>query len=162
MSLTAILVLIILGVLLILVEFLILPGTNIAGIIGLLLMISGIYFGYKDLGTPIAHFILGGSFLFMIGAITWALRSDTWKKVSLNTSIDSKVENIDENTINKGDIGETVTRLAPMGKVRVNNLVVEAKSNHLFLDPHTLVEVIRVVGNQIEVKPADNLEQEKE
>jgi len=159
MSLTAILVLIILGVLLILVEFLILPGTNFAGIIGLLLMIGGIYFGYKDIGTPIAHFILGGSFLFMIGAITLALRSDTWKKISLNTSIEGKVLNIEDNTINPGDMGETVTRLAPMGKVRVNNLVVEAKSSHHFLDPHTPIEVIRVSGNQIEVKPIEKVKE---
>lgn len=156
MSLTAILVLIFLGVLLILIEFLVLPGTNVAGIIGLLLIISGIYFGYKDLGTPTAHYILGGAFLFMTGAITWALRSDTWKKVSLNTSIDGQVKNIEDNTINIGDIGETVTRLAPMGKVRVNELVVEAKSNHKFLDPHTAVEVTRLSGNQIEVKPIED------
>lgn len=153
MTLTAILILIFLGVLLILIEFLILPGTNIAGIIGLLLIIGGIYFGYKDIGAPIAHYILFGSFLFMISSITLALRSSTWKKASLTTSIDSKVTTIIADSVKIGDIGETVTRLAPVGKVRVNNQVIEAKSNHLFLDPNTEVIVTKIEGNQIEVKP---------
>jgi membrane-bound ClpP family serine protease len=157
MTLTAILVLIVLGVLLILVEFLILPGTNVAGVIGLLLMIGGIYFSYRDIGAPTSHIVLGGSLLFMIGAIALALRSGTWQKVSLNTSIDGKVVNIVENTIKIGDSGETVTRLAPMGKVRVSDLVVEAKSSHHFLDPHTKVVVVGVSGNQIEVMPIDEV-----
>ncbi len=155
MTLTAILVLIFIGIILILVEFLVLPGTNIAGIIGLLLIIGGIYFSYKDLNTIVAHFILGGTFLFMIAAITFAIRSNTWQKLSLNTSIDSKVENIKKDTVAVGDKGITITRLAPIGKAMVNEIAFEAKSNHKFLDPNTPIEVINIMGNQIIVKPAD-------
>lgn len=156
MTLTAIIILIFLGVILILIEFLILPGTNIAGIIGLLLIIGGIYFGYKDIGTPIAHFILLGSLIFMVGSIIVALRSNTWKNAALNTSIDSKIINIKEDSIQVGDIGITVTRLAPIGKAKVNDQVVEAKSSHQFLDPHTPIIVTKLQGNLIEVKPKES------
>lgn len=159
MTLSAILLIIILGVILILIEFLILPGTNIAGIIGLLFIIGGIYFAYKDIGVPIAHYVLFGSLLFMITSIFFALRSNTWKNMSLKTSIDSKVENIKKDTIKIGDEGVTVTRLAPIGKARIGDQVIEAKSNHLFLDAGTLVVILKINGNQIEVKPIESKEQ---
>lgn len=155
MTLTAILILIFLGVILILIEFLVLPGTNIAGVIGLLLIIGSIFFSYRDIGTPTAHFILGGAFLFLVASITFAIRSNTWKKMSLKTSIDGKVENIEKDTVAIGDKGITISRLAPIGKAMVNNIVFEAKSNHKFLDQNTPIEVINIVGNQIIIKPLE-------
>ena len=93
MTITAVLILIAIGLVLILSELLVLPGTNVAGILGILLMVAGIYFGYKDIGTPVAHFILGGSFVFMIGAVVLVLRSNTWENISLSAAINSKVNN---------------------------------------------------------------------
>ncbi len=72
MSLTAVIILIIVGLLLVLVEFFILPGTNVAGIIGIILIIGAVYFSYRDLGTPLAHYILAGSILLMVGSVAGA------------------------------------------------------------------------------------------
>ena len=52
MTVTAILVLIALGVLLFLVEFLVVPGVTVAGIAGTLLVMGGVYLGYYFHGTP--------------------------------------------------------------------------------------------------------------
>ena len=72
----------------------------------------------------------------------------------LKTNIDSKVEvGLEEQKIKPGDKGETVTRLAPIGMVRVNDLVIEGKSIGGFLDPKTKVEVTKVLGTQVIVKP---------
>ncbi len=156
MSLTAVILLILIGLALILVEFLVLPGTNIAGIVGILLLIGGIYFSYKDIGVPTAHFVLGATLLLMVGSIVLALRSKTWNKLSLNESIDGKVENILAGSVKPGDRGETLTRLAPMGSVLVNEQSFEARAGHHFLDPHTPVEVVKIEGNVLEVKPIEN------
>ena len=48
MSLTAIIILIVVGLLLVLIEFFVLPGTNVAGIIGILLVVGAIFFSYRD------------------------------------------------------------------------------------------------------------------
>lgn len=152
MGLSPILILILIGVILILIEFLILPGTNIAGVIGIIFIISAIVLGYKYLGTPTAHYILLASFLFMTAAIFFALRSNTWKKISLNTSIDSKIENIEKDSIKIGDKGITVTRLAPIGKVQINDKFVEAKSQQRFLDPNVPIVVKEVLRNKIIVE----------
>ena len=87
MSLTAIIILISIGLVLIVFEFLVLPGTNISGIVGIILIIGGIYYGYKDLGTPLAHFVLVGTLVLMVGTTIIILRSDTWQKMSLKTTV---------------------------------------------------------------------------
>lgn len=155
MSLTAIIILIVIGVLLMLVEFLVLPGTNVAGIIGIVLIIGGIFYAYKDVGLPQANFVLFGTLILVVGSIVLALRSDTWKKMSLNNSIGSKVETIAPDSVKPGDQGRTLTRMAPVGKALVNDIEMEARSRHEFLDPNTLIEVLEVIGNQIIVKPIE-------
>lgn len=155
MSLTAVIVLIAIGFLLIFIEFLVLPGTNIAGVLGIVMIIGGIIFAYRDVGAPMAHYVLVGALLFMILAIVFMLRSNTWHKMSLNTAIDSKVENTDTQFVKKGDQGIAVTRLAPIGKVMVNDHTFEGKSGHKFIDPNTPIEVVKVDGNQLIVKPIE-------
>ena len=53
--------------------------------------------------------------------------------MQLHTQIDSTVEGVDE-SIQEGDIGMTQGRLAPMGKVRVGNSVVEAESRSGYIE----------------------------
>ena len=155
MSLTAVIILIIVGLLLVLVEFFILPGTNVAGIIGIILIIGAVYFSYRDLGTPLAHYILAGSVLLMVGSVVGALRSSTWSKLSLTSTIDGKMVNVEPDQVMPGDKGVTLTRLNPMGKIMVNNLVFEGKSGHYFIDQNKPIEVVKVSGNQIVVKPIE-------
>ncbi len=153
MSLTAIIIILFLGLLLIIFEFLVLPGTNISGIIGIVLIIGGIYYGYKSLGVPAGHYILIAVLVVMIGTMVLILRSNTWQKMSLKTVINSKVENIEIKNINPGDKGKALTRLAPIGTVMVNDKTFEGKSRHKFIDQNTPIEVIKIEGNQLIVKP---------
>ncbi|MDA3892554.1 MAG: NfeD family protein [Salinivirgaceae bacterium] len=155
MSLTAIIFLLVLGLVLILFEFLVLPGANIPGIIGILLILSGIYFGYKSLDLPAGHIILVSSFVVIFITIVLILRSNTWKKMALNTSIDGKIENTETKNIAPGDKGKSLTRLAPIGIVMVNNLTFEGKSGHKFIDANTPIEVIKIERNQLIVKPIE-------
>ncbi len=152
MSLTPIIAIIVLGVILILIEFLIIPGTNIAGIIGLAFIIGGVVLGYRNLDTFTANILLGATFIFMTASIFFALRSKTWRKLSLNTSIDSKIETIEKDTIKVGDEGLTVTKLSPIGKVRINDKFFEAKSKQRFVEVNKPVVVSEIIGNQIIVE----------
>ncbi len=155
MSLTAIIILLILGLVLILFEFLVLPGSNIAGIIGIVLLLAGIFLSYKNLGTPKAHYVLVVTFVVLIVTLVLALRSKTWQKISLNSTIDGKVENTETQFIKPGDTGKSLTRLAPIGKVEVNDRTFEGKSGHKFIDPNTPVMVVKIEGNQLIVKPIE-------
>ncbi|HYW95970.1 MAG TPA: NfeD family protein [Bacteroidales bacterium] len=151
---TGVILLILLGILLFLIEFLIIPGITIAGIGGLILTGAGIYLAYENFGPRTGLYVLIGTLFASLIILGFSLRAKTWKKAMLNTNIDGKVsENPAEGTINPGDKGITVTRLAPMGRVKVNGIILEGKSVAGYLTPKTDIEVIKLVGSQVIVKP---------
>ena len=153
MSLTAIIILIILGILLFYVEFLIVPGVTIAGIAGAILVIVGVFYGYKEYGVPTGHYILGATAIFSIFSIVIMLRTKTWEKIALNTKIEGKSSTGLEAELNIGDQGETVTRLNPYGKVQIKDKFYEAKSSSSFIDPKIKVEIKKIDGSHLIVKP---------
>lgn len=149
--------LILIGILLIVIEFLIAPGITVAGIGGLLLMAWGIYMSYDVFGTPAGHYVLIATVIVTIVVLYYSLRAKTWKKLMLNTKIDSDVstENYQEK-IKPGDTGKAITRLNPIGKVMVNDIILEGKSIIGFIDENSEIEVVKVFKNNIEVKLKEN------
>jgi membrane-bound ClpP family serine protease len=155
MSLGLIIFLILLGLLLFIIEFMLIPGITIAGIGGALCMIAGIILSFTNFGTGTGLAVLGGTALLLVVATVLMLRSGTWKKFMLKTTIDGKVDNIgkEEGKVKPGDRGVTVTRLVPGGKVLVNGEYFEAKSIDILIDPRQEIEVIRIEDNKVIVKP---------
>jgi membrane-bound ClpP family serine protease len=151
---TIVIILILLGILLFVIEFLLVPGVTIAGIGGLVLTVFGVYKAFNDFGTTTGVWVLMGTLLLSVFVIAMSLRARTWNRLMLKTEIDGTVDTAPTaDQIKAGDRGKTVTRLAPMGKVVVNGIVREAKSNEGFLDEHTDIEVVAVEGTRISVKP---------
>lgn len=154
MSILGIILLILLGVILFLVEFFIIPGVTIAGIGGALVMGVAVFMAYRTHGPTAGNYTLFSTLLISIVSLVFALRSKTWRRLMLKTNIDGKVEvGLEDHAIKPGDAGETITRLAPIGLVRVNDKTIEGKSIGGFLYPNTKIEVVKVLGTQIIVKP---------
>ena len=154
MSILAIILLIVLGILLFVVEFLLIPGVTIAGIGGAVLMGVAVYMSYKTHGNTVGNSTLIATLILTIGGFAYALRAKTWNRLALKKDIDGKVEvGLENDTVKVGDRGESITRMAPIGKVLINGLVVEGKSQRGFLDQHTPVEVIKVLNTQVIIKP---------
>ena len=93
MSWLLIIVLIVIGLILLLVEMLLMPGTAIAGILGLVAIGFSVYETYSFYGAKAGTLLLLGTLIISVIAIVLALRSKTWNKVMLKASIDSKVIN---------------------------------------------------------------------
>lgn len=146
-----VLMLVLIGGVLVILEFLVFPGVNVAGVLGFICIIAGVYFGYSYYGSTAGHFILLGTTLFGIGLTWYALRSKTWKKLSLDTKIEGSVEGVDD-SVRAGDCGIAQGRLAPMGNVRIGEVVVEAESLSGYIDANQPVEVVKVMKNKIIVK----------
>lgn len=154
MSILAIILLIVLGILLFVIEFLLIPGVTIAGIGGAVVMGVAVYMSYKTHGNTVGNYTLIATLILTIGGFTYALRAKTWNRLMLKKNIDGKVEvGLENETIKVGDRGESITRMAPVGKVLINGLVVEGKSQRGFLDQHKPVEVIKVLNTQVIIKP---------
>ena len=149
MTLTAIIVLVLIGIILILIEFLLIPGINVAGIAGIALLITAIVLSYKNFGTQIGHFILLGTILIISISMYYALKAKTWRRLSLDTVIDSKIENVKEGELKVGETGMTISRLAPMGKVLINDKYYEAQSKSGYIDQNVEIEIVRINQNVI-------------
>lgn len=150
---TLIILLILTGILLIILEILVIPGITVAGLSGLGLMVGGVYISYNKFGSITGNWVLFSTLLMTVLLVLWALRSKTWKRLSLNTEISNNVETFAEDAIKVGDKGSTITRLNPMGKVRVNDIEVEARCPDNFVDPQVEIEVTKVTKTYIFVKP---------
>ena len=153
MSITAIILLILLGLFLFIVEFLLVPGVTIAGIGGAILMAFAVYYAYTTHGNTVGNYTLVATLVFTVGGGAYVLRAKTWKRLMLDKGIDSKVEvGLENEAIKVGDRGKSITRMAPIGRVLINGIIVEGKSHRGFLDQHTPVEVIKVLNTQVIIK----------
>ena len=136
---------------LLLAEFFLLPGLTIAGIAGTLFAIGGVVYAYT-VGATTGNFTLGASFVIFGGTFIWLLRSNSFHRVALKTNIESTVESPRNMELEIGDEGISISRLAPIGKARFNNITTEAKSINEFIDENTPVVIVRIEGYNVIVE----------
>jgi membrane-bound ClpP family serine protease len=144
--------LIIAGLLLLLLEVLVIPGVGVVGFFGFGLIVYSIWVSFANHGTTAGFFTTVATFLASALVIWLALRSKTWRRISLNTDITAKVNVNDPNDLAPGDTGVSVGRIAPMGKAMVNGKYFEVKSGGAFIDQGKELLVTRIDGNQVYVK----------
>jgi len=153
MSLAVIVLIILLGLFLLILEFFVFPGVTFAGIGGFLFTAGGIYFVYVKYGVTYGNLALVATLAVAIVILVMSFRSNTWNRLMLNSNIEGKVETVEENNIKVGDEGLSVTRLNPIGKVKVNNEMVEGRCPGHFVSENTPVIVQKVFKTYIIVKP---------
>ncbi|MCQ2171106.1 MAG: NfeD family protein [Bacteroidales bacterium] len=147
-----ILSLILLGVILMLIELLLIPGVGVAGILSLASMGAACWYAFSFCSTVAGIVTTCISVALLIAMLIIVLREKTWKKFELGTEIKSKV-NAESESLKVGDRGRTVTRLAPMGTALFADLSVEVKSSdNSMVSPGTTVEVVRIEDNKVIVK----------
>ncbi len=152
MTILAILLLILLGLVLLILEFAVIPGVTIAGIGGVAMLIASVYLAFSRFGV-----LAGILTLLLILILTpllfyYFFKTRAGRKMVLETNINSTVETFDASRIHPGDTGISVGRLAPSGKARVNGELAEAQSTGSFIDPNQPVRVLKVYPNKIIVE----------
>lgn len=146
-----IIALVLVGLVLILAEILLIPGVGVAGILGLLSLGGSCYYSFYEFGNLTGGIVTGVNALLLVITLIYVLRAKTWKRMSLETNIDSKAVDDDSSYIAVGDKGQTVTRLAPMGMVRFGERTVEVKALEGILEAGTDVEVVMIEDRRIYV-----------
>ncbi len=144
--------LIIIGLLLLFAEILLIPGVGVAGILGLLSLGGSCFYAFHQMGNTVGAIVTAVNVILVVGLSIYVLRAKTWKRLSLETNIDSKAVAL-ESGVAVGDRGVTVSRLAPMGSARFDAEVVEVKALEGFIDPNVAVEVVMMEDGKIYVKP---------
>ncbi len=151
MSIGLIIFLIILGIILFIIEFMLIPGVTVAGIAGAVCILSGVILSFHFHGATVGMSVLLGTTILTGLSVYLMLRAGTWKKLMLTTAIDGKIENVTpgDDSVKEGDTGVTITRLNPSGKVKINGKYFEARSLDKLIDQKVKIEVVRVDFNTI-------------
>ena len=148
-----IITLILVGLVLLFAEILLIPGVGIAGILGLLSLGGSCFYAFNQMGTMVGAIVTAGNVVLIVALTVWVLRAKTWKRLTLETNIESKAVSSESSVLSVGDKGKTLTRLAPMGTVRFGQNAVEVKALEGLIDPDVEVEVVLIEDNRIFVKP---------
>ncbi len=153
LNITIVIAIAALGIIFLLIEIFLLPGISIAGIAGAALLIGGITYAYIFLGGTAGTITLVASLAVLAIAFVWLVKSKALQKVGLKTNIEESVDNSDLLKIKPGNTGVAISRLNPIGKVMVNETVVEGKSiDGSFIDEDVEIEVIKIETYNVLVK----------
>nr|WP_321486743.1 NfeD family protein [uncultured Draconibacterium sp.] len=153
MSILAIILLILLGLLLLLIEFAVIPGVTIAGIGGFLLLGGAVYVAFAEYGVLAGFITLAVVLICAPAMVYYFFKSRTGKKMILEKNIAGKIDLINREKIVVGKTGKSIGRLAPMGKIKVNGEIVEAQSTGAFIDHNTEIRILKIESNKVIVEP---------
>lgn len=138
---------------LMLMEIFLLPGITVAGIGSVFFAVGGVAYAYLHVGALAGNISLAVSLLTFCILFIWLVRSRALDKIALKTDVDGKLITPQQQGICIGDEGITVSRLNPVGKIKVKGIVTEGRSLGDFIPEETAVVVIRLELSSIIVKP---------
>jgi len=136
------------GLLLIVVEVYLVPGFNIVGILGFLMMIFGIGHAFAESGLLGGLAALVGTAAVGGGMFYWMWQSGAWDRFVLSTSLRR-----DENLIAReseqrsryiGKTGKALTPLRPTGVAEIDGERLEVVTEGEFIAAGSLVRVVAI------------------
>ena len=159
--------LIALGLLLLTLELLVIPGFGVAGVLGILALAAGgflSFLGNYPSMTDIWRVVLtlGGVFAgAVVGAIAMLMLLPTtpvWKRLSLQTRLDHPIPDTQTRPTPAvspllGATGMTITPLLPSGIGRFGDKRLDIVSEGAYIPAETPVTIIEVEGNRLVVRP---------
>jgi membrane-bound ClpP family serine protease len=148
-----IITLLLIGLALVIIELVFIPGTTVVGLLGLIFSITGVIISYKHFGSDVGFYILIGMLVTTLLALFYSFRSDSWSKFSLKTSNKSKVNEGMAASLMIGDEGRAVSTLRPIGKADFKNQQFEVKTTGDYIEHGTRVRITQIELNQITVEP---------
>ena len=144
--------LIVIGIGLVIVEIIFIPGTTIIGIIGFGLSVYGVFLGYEYFGNTTGHLILSSAAILSFVSIFLSFKSGAWKRFANKETISAKVNEGLTMDLKEGDLGESVSALKPIGKAVFNDEEYEVTSLGNFIIEKQSIRIIKIEHNKIYVE----------
>lgn len=151
MDITTALIFVTIGLILLLVEVFLMPGTAISGIVGLICLVVGIIIGY-NVSATYGTVILVLTLLISGGLSVKLLRAETWDKLTIKDNITSKSGPADS-LLEVGDKGKSITRLNPGGNARIKDEYLEVTARNNYIDSGVKIKVVKIEGRRVFVEP---------
>lgn len=147
--------LIIIGFILILIEIFLVPGFNIFGAFGFIMIVLGIIFAYTKLSLATANFIMVISLFAALILVRVVVKSKTWHRIVLEDK-EEKVQGFHASSENLAKIigkrGIAFTPLRPAGIALIEDQKVDVMTEGSFIEKNQEIEVILVEGNRVVVR----------
>ncbi len=137
-------------------EIFVLPGFGVAGISSIVCAIIDVVLIYNEYGFVLASICTALGIALLAIALWWVAHSKTLDKFSLHSTISSTSATKEQLSVNIGDEGKALTRLALVGNATINGKQVEVKSSGAFINPGTPVRVVQVSEANITVEAIEN------
>lgn len=141
--------LLIIGIILVLVEVLFIPGTTLVGVLGVIVTAVGVYYGFTAFDYDLALTILVFAVIANLLVIIYGFRSGVWNRFSLKDKITSRSFDNRLLGLEIGQKGKTVSDCRPYGEVEFGDKIYEAKSERGYLSRGTDVYIERLENNRI-------------
>lgn len=148
-----VIILILAGLLLIIAELILVPGTTFVGVVGLLLTIVGIFIVFDDYGDTAGYWTIGATATVTIIGLIYSFNSNVWDRFSLKSSISSKVNDEDVFAFQVGEKGKTISDLKPIGKAEIFGKIYEVRSRGEWIGVGQEIIVTRIDHKSIFVEP---------
>jgi len=171
----------ILGVLLLLIEFLVLPGFGLAGVLGIICILFGLFgmllrnppdrlpwpqteldwqlFVYDALGMGLG--VVGFAFMAVVFArympkmrfLSGLILIPTPPKTGDEFEVSMTAPaNAEVKSLKVGEVGEVVAKLRPAGKVRFGDFIVDCLAQAEFIEEGAKVQISKIRGNKVVVR----------
>lgn len=144
-------VLLAIGLILLLVELLFVPGTTVVGVLGFLISLTGLAFAYLNFDYTVALWITGLALVINFAAIWYGFSSGIWKRFSLKSTQLGGAFDGRTDGLNVGMKGLAVSDIKPYGKASFNEIWVEVKSESGFIEVNSPVTITKIENNKISV-----------
>lgn len=144
--------LILLGIALLVVEIIFVPGTTVVGVVGFVLLLAGVVLSFRYHGSAIGWTTACGSAAGTAVILYFCFKSDVWSRFASKATIDSRVNEGELNDLRVGTEGIAVSALRPIGKAELNGKIYEVKTFGSYLETGKKIRVMEILSNQIVVE----------
>lgn len=143
------------GLVLLIVEVVFIPGTTIVGILGVIFSITGVVISYRHFGNTTGFYVLLSTLAATGGALYYSFKSGAWDRFSLKDSNQAKVNEGLTSRLSVGDKGVAISTLRPSGKAEFQNEVFEVRSLGGYIEAKTQIRIIEINQQQIVVESVE-------
>lgn len=154
--------LILLGLGLVVVEVYLIPGMNVVGIVGVLMVVFALGYIFAEAGitggvvATLVTFGVGG------GIFYWMWRNGAWNRFILSTNLGQDRKTVAREAEQRarylGRVGIAVTPLRPTGIVEIDGERIEVATEGEFISARSLVRVVAMDRRRYFVRLAEALD----
>ena len=145
--------LILIGLALINIEIVFVPGTTIVGLMGVILAGAGIFYTFKKFDNSTGFLVLGITLIFCLASIIYFFKNETWKGMALHDSMKGRVNEGLLVTLEPGTEGVAISSLRPYGKAEFLKKQYEVCTVGDYVEAGTKISIIKIEPNKILVEP---------